>query len=78
MNIRIRLNGLYDGHAWYMRRYLNGRACSVVAITSTGFEVRHPLSNSKGYYVNFGDAEIVDGINERTKLSNQMFHFKDV
>lgn len=78
MIIRIRLNGLYDGNAWYMRGYLNGRACTVVAITSTGFEVRHPISNKSGYYVSFGNAEIIEGINERSRLSDQMFHFSDV
>ena len=77
MKIQIRYNGLYRG-TWYTRDYLQGRTCSVIAITSTGFEVEHPLSKKGGYYVDFGDAEIIDGVSERTRLSYQMFHFKDV
>ena len=78
MKIRIRYSGLYRHGEWYRRDYLQGRICSVVAITSDGFEVEHPLIKKGGYYVSFGDAEIIDGINEETKLSHRMFHFKDI
>ncbi len=77
MKIRIRFNGLHHG-PWYTRDYLQCKTCSVVAITSTGFEVKHPLSKKDGYYVNFDDAEIIAGINKTTRLSKQKFHFRDV
>ncbi len=78
MIIRIRLNGLYHGGAWYMRQYLNGRTCSVVAITSTGFEVEHPISKKSGCYVRFSDAEIVAGYNDKTHTREQKFHFRNI
>ena len=62
--MKAKINTVFSGGAWYMRKYLHGRTCQVLAkqttkladnVFSTSYFVLHPITKKPGYWINTKD-----------------------
>ena len=62
--MRVKICTMYNAGAWYMRNYLRGRTCQVLAkhtiqvaehTYSTSYFVLHPITKKPGYWINTKD-----------------------
>lgn len=62
--MRIKIKNVKDtgfGTAWYMRDYLDGRTCEVLAIgPDEDYFVLHPITKKTGYWIAMKNCEVVE------------------
>ena len=62
--MRIKIKKSPHRNAWYMRDYLAGRTCEVLAVikekTGKTYFVLHPITKKPGYYIAEDKCEVVE------------------
>ena len=59
--MRIRIKKSKHTNAWYMRDYLAGRTCEVLAIgPDDDYFVLHPITKKTGYWITKENCEVVE------------------
>lgn len=58
--MRIKITTRLIGGGWFMRQYLHGRTCDVLAIHPDGsYFVLHPITKKPGYWLPFNHCKII-------------------